>query len=66
MNRGGELTRELKVFVTAASLVAVAIVLITVGVALVAGVGWALITAGVLVFSVSVGGAWALLHEGSQ
>ncbi len=52
-----------QVFAAATALVLVAIALTTVGVGLEAGVGWALIAAGLQLAVAGVGGAIALLRE---
>ena len=52
------------VFSATAAAVVVAIALVCVGVAILAGLGWALIDAGALVGPSAVGAAAALLHNG--
>lgn len=52
------------VFAATAAAVAVAIVLICTGVAMLAGNGWALVTAGTLIGLAAVGAAVVLLRDG--
>lgn len=53
-----------QVFAAATALVLVAVAMVSAGVALVAGLGWALVAGGLQLAAVAVGGATALLHEG--
>lgn len=54
------------VFAAATVMVFVAVAMVSVGVALIAGLGWALVVCGAQLAAVAVGGAFALLHEGDE
>lgn len=58
------MTAPQAVFAAASAVVVVAIALVCVGVALLAGPGWALIAAGTLIGPCSVAAAVALLRDG--
>ena len=53
------------VFAAVSAAVVVSIALITAGMAILAGVGWCLITAGALIGPTSIAAAVALLRDGS-
>lgn len=52
-----------QVFAAATALVFVSVAMVSVGVGLIAGIGWALVVAGVQLIVVAVGGAAVLLRE---
>ena len=58
------MTAPQAVFTVAAAAVAVSIALVVAGVAVLAGSGWALVAAGVLVGPCTVGAAVVLLRDG--